>query len=139
MGVRVVFVAGGCERAGAVPTFKHIRGVYVFADAVQVKLYNPNSTLSATSNKRFSFPNVYNYQGMNAIGMALNGFDMAVVNVLNFTVQPTYSYANNSFVVTLILDPASVSFNLLTYSLFTFNSNYNTLFDLQNQCTSALS
>jgi hypothetical protein len=51
-----------------------------------VKLYNTNNDLiSASSNKRFTFPNTYNYQNLNVIGMAFNGFKSPSINKISFT------------------------------------------------------
>lgn len=71
---------------------------------------------------------------MQVIGMALNGFDWPSVNVLNFTAEPTYSYENNSFILTIIVDPSSAAMNVLVYNILAVNSNYNTIVDLQSPC-----
>ncbi len=73
---------------------------------------------------------------MNVIGLALNGFDIPVVSNINFTAEPTYSYDNNTFIITLIIDGSSYAMNLLTYSIMVINSGYPRLLDLQCPCTS---
>jgi hypothetical protein len=104
---------------------------------VQVKLFNPNDTLSSTTNKRFSFSNIYNYQNINAIGMALNGLNTSLATVLNFIAQPSYSLSNNSFVITLIVDANNTAgLTLLAYSIIVIDSSVSTFLDLQSQCTS---
>jgi hypothetical protein len=100
-----------------------------------VRLYNQGSTLAATTNKRFSFANLYNYQNMQVVGMALNGFDWPSLNVLNFTAEPTYSYENNSFILTVIVDGGAPAMNVLVYNIIVVNSNYNTIVDLKSSCT----
>ena len=108
--------------------------MYFLPNPVQVKLFNANSFISSTTNKRFSFANTYNYQNMNVIGMALNGLDAPDVLILNFTCDPTYSFSNNSFVITLIPDSSNAPMHLLTYSIIVVNSLYPTMIDLQNAC-----
>lgn len=96
---------------------------------------NTNSTLSPTSNKRFEFVNRYNYQNLDAIGLALNGYDAPVIKDIFFTAEPSYSFARNTFIITLITYNNSV-FNLLTFSIIlTSNTFSKTLIDLQNICT----
>ena len=72
---------------------------------------------------------------MNIIGMALNGFDIPNVGNINFTVQPSYSFANNTFMITVIVGTTSNPLNMLTYSIMLFNSANSDVFDLQNPCT----
>lgn len=72
---------------------------------------------------------------MNIIGMALNGFDIPTISTINFTMQPTYSFTNNTFMITAIIDSSSSPLNLLTYTIMVFNSANNDIFDLQNLCT----
>lgn len=102
---------------------------------VQIKLFNANSTLSPSNNRRFAFPNLYNYQSMNIIGMALNGFDISTINNINLSLQPTYSFANNTFIITMLMDSSSNPMNLLTYTVMVYNSMNSDLFDLQNPCS----
>jgi hypothetical protein len=125
--------------AGALPAFGHLRSLYLFNYSVQVKLYNPNDMLSSTSNKRFSFPNIYHYSNLNLIGLTLNGLSTSNAQLFNFSVEPSYAFNNNSFVITLLVDPSMTPFNLLTYSILALNSAYPSLLDLQSQCTPSIS
>ena len=108
--------------------------MYFKSYLVQIKLLNVNSTLSASNNRRFAFPNLYNYQSMNIIGMALNGFDISTINNINFSLQPTYSFTNNTFIITMFMEFSSNPINLLTYTVMVYNSMNSDLFDLQNPC-----
>lgn len=100
-----------------------------------MKLFNPNGLISASSNKRFEFANSYNYQNINIIGLAFNGYQSPSLNSLSFTAEPSYSYTNNSIIITLI-HAAGSSFNLITYSIILISSTAtsNKLLDLQNPC-----
>lgn len=71
---------------------------------------------------------------MNVIGLALNGFDWPTISLLNFTAEPTYSFNNNSFVITLIVDGSSNFMNLITYNIIVVNSKASSLLDLQSPC-----
>jgi hypothetical protein len=101
-----------------------------------VKLFNPNDLISVSSNKRFEFPNSYNYQNITIIGLAFNGYQAPSLNLISFTAEPSYSYNNNSIVITLI-HAAGSSFNLITYSIILISSTTTSrrLLDLQNPCT----
>lgn len=99
-----------------------------------MKLYNTNNELiSASSNKRFTFPNTYNYQNLNVIGMAFNGFKSPSINKMSFTAEPTYSYNNNSVIITVIQSKDS-TFNYMTYSIIFVSSTASDIIDLQNPC-----
>ena len=92
--------------------------------------------MSSTTNKRFSFSNVYNYPNINIIGMALNGLNTSSLPTLNFTADPSYSFSNNSFFVTLIVDSSTTAgLTLLAYSIIVVDRTAAPFMDLQNQCT----
>ena len=66
--------------------------------------------------------------------MALNGLDAPNVLTFNFTCDPTYSFNNNSFVITLIVDSSNSPMNLLTYSIIVVSNQHPTFIDLQSPC-----
>ena len=109
--------------------------MYAIPYSVQVKLSNPNDLISPSSNKRFEFANTYNYQNLNIIGLALNGLQAPLLNQLSFTAEPTYSYNNNSIIITVIHATGS-SFSLITYTIILISPSTAAanLFDLVSQC-----
>lgn len=83
---------------------------------VQVNLFNTNSTLSPLTNKVFQMANNYNYQQFNLIGLALNGFQVVTSTTISYTASASYSYSNNTFIITLIQNTGS-SFNYMTFTV----------------------
>jgi hypothetical protein len=97
------------------------------SNLVQVKLADPTiGNLSSISQKRFQLSNIYNYQNINVIGLALNGFAFNILTYYSFTAQPTYNYVANAFEITLVNAPNS-TINMLSYSVIVVTSDANNL------------
>jgi len=65
--------------------------------------------------------------------MALNGLNTSVATVVNFTAQPSYSFSNNSFVITLIVDASNTAgLTLLAYSIIVMDATVSTFLDLRS-------